>query len=75
MNRGITTICKCDDFYSKDSVSVENAFHTDPRILSCAAVGIPDGKYGEQVTVAFVAKDDAKGLIKEAEIRRQVQEQ
>ncbi|KAF8318005.1 long-chain-fatty-acid-CoA ligase [Clavulina sp. PMI_390] len=36
-----------------DAVSVENAFYDDERVLSCAAVGVPDQRLGE-LPAAFV---------------------
>ncbi|KAG8905781.1 hypothetical protein FRB99_008260 [Tulasnella sp. 403] len=51
-----------------DSVAVENAIYHHPRILDCAAVGVPDRKLGELVAVAVVAKTGHKGHLKENEV-------
>ncbi|KAF8322099.1 acetyl-CoA synthetase-like protein [Clavulina sp. PMI_390] len=39
-----------------DAVSVENAFYDDERVLSCAAVGVPDARLGELPAVFVVPK-------------------
>ena len=39
--------------FSQDAVSIENALYEDGRVLSCAAVAVPDARLGE-LPVAFV---------------------
>ncbi|KAF8322097.1 long-chain-fatty-acid-CoA ligase [Clavulina sp. PMI_390] len=39
-----------------DAASLENAFFEDGRVLSCAAVGVPDQRLGELPVVFVVAK-------------------
>jgi acyl-CoA synthetase (AMP-forming)/AMP-acid ligase II len=50
----------------QDSVSVENAFYADPRILEVAAVGVPDERWGETVAAIVSLRHDCvlehKGL-------------
>ncbi|KAG8874083.1 hypothetical protein FRB97_006173 [Tulasnella sp. 331] len=49
-----------------DSTTVENAVYNDPRVLECAAIAVPDPKYGELVSVMYTTKEGFKGQIKEA---------
>ncbi|KAG9027706.1 hypothetical protein FRB95_007438 [Tulasnella sp. JGI-2019a] len=51
-----------------DSTTVENAVYGDNRVLECAAIAVPDARYGELVAVVFMAKQGFKGRIKEAEV-------
>ncbi|KDQ17285.1 hypothetical protein BOTBODRAFT_602185 [Botryobasidium botryosum FD-172 SS1] len=44
-----------------DSTTVENALYADARIMECAAVGVPDARLGELVTVVAVPKNPWKG--------------
>ncbi|KAF8314527.1 acetyl-CoA synthetase-like protein [Clavulina sp. PMI_390] len=55
-----------------DAVSVENAFYDDERILSCAAVGVPDKRLGELPVVFAVPKHGME--VTEEELLAGVQE-
>lgn len=50
----------------QDSVSVENALYTDPRILEAAAVGVPDERLGELVAAVVSVKPPFQGRVTEA---------
>jgi hypothetical protein len=52
----------------QDSVSVENALYTDPRITEVAAIGVPDDRLGELVAAVVVAKPAFKGQLVEEEL-------
>lgn len=52
----------------QDSVSVENAFYEDDRILEAAAVGIPDKRLGELVTALVCVKPMYRGKVTEAQL-------
>ena len=43
----------------QDAVTVENALYDDDRILSAAAVGVPDQRLGELPVVFVVLKHNA----------------
>jgi len=52
-----------------DSTTVEQALHNDPRILECAAVGVPDKRLGELVAAVVVPRSAwTGGKVKEAEL-------
>ncbi|KAG8911106.1 hypothetical protein FRC01_005926, partial [Tulasnella sp. 417] len=57
-----------------DSTSVENAFYADQRVHDCAAVGVPDRKLGELVTLAVVLKDSTKKNASEAQLIEQAKD-
>ena len=52
----------------QDSVSVENALYTDPRVLEAAAVGVPDRRLGEVVAAIVCVKPAFRGCVSEGEI-------
>ncbi|KAK2463268.1 hypothetical protein APHAL10511_004923 [Amanita phalloides] len=49
-----------------DSVSIENALYTDPRVLEAAAVGIPDDRLGELVAAVVSLKPAYHNQVSEA---------
>jgi len=49
-----------------DSVSVENALYTDPRVLEAAAVGVPDERLGELVAAVVSLKPAYYNQVSEA---------
>lgn len=49
-----------------DSVSVENALYSDPRVAEAAAVGVPDNRLGELVAAVVYIKPEFQGLVTEA---------
>jgi acyl-CoA synthetase (AMP-forming)/AMP-acid ligase II len=49
-----------------DSVTVENAFYADPRVLEVAAVGVPDERLGELVVALVSVRPDYQGQVTEA---------
>jgi acyl-CoA synthetase (AMP-forming)/AMP-acid ligase II len=49
----------------QDSVTVENALYTDPRVLEAAAVGVPDERLGELVTAVVSIKPAYQGYVTE----------
>lgn len=49
-------------------MSVENAVSADERLLEVAAVGVPDAKLGELVTVVACVKPAFKGQVREEEV-------
>ncbi|KDQ17294.1 hypothetical protein BOTBODRAFT_30106 [Botryobasidium botryosum FD-172 SS1] len=52
-----------------DSSMVENALYSDPRVMECAAVGVPDRRLGELVAAIVVPKQAWKGgKVLEAEL-------
>jgi acyl-CoA synthetase (AMP-forming)/AMP-acid ligase II len=53
-------------FPCQDSVTVENAFYADPRILEVAAVGVPDERLGELVVALVSVRPDYQGQVTEA---------
>ncbi|KAF9029002.1 acetyl-CoA synthetase-like protein [Hymenopellis radicata] len=50
------------------SVTVENALHTDPRVLEAAAVGVPDKRLGELVTAVVSIKPAYRGQVTESSL-------
>ncbi|KAF8812455.1 acetyl-CoA synthetase-like protein [Phlegmacium glaucopus] len=52
-----------------DSVSVENAFYADDRVLEVAAVGVPDARLGELVSAVVFIKPAYKGEVTEASLK------
>jgi len=57
-----------------DSVSVENALYTDPRVLEAAAVGVPDDRLGELVTAVVSVKPAFYGQVTEAALVERARE-
>lgn len=51
-------------------MTIENALYDDGRVLSAAAVGVPDTRLGELPAVLVVLKHDAK--VTEAELMESV---
>ncbi|THV00377.1 acetyl-CoA synthetase-like protein [Dendrothele bispora CBS 962.96] len=51
-----------------DPVSVENIIHRDERVMEAAAVGVPDERLGELVTVLVTIKPAYKDQVKEEEL-------
>ncbi|KAI0036751.1 acetyl-CoA synthetase-like protein [Vararia minispora EC-137] len=51
-----------------DSTTVENAASADSRLLEVAAVGVPDSRLGELVTVVAYTKPEFSGKVDEAEV-------
>lgn len=58
----------------QDSVSVENALYTDPRVLEAAAVGVPDDRFGELVTAVVSVKPAFYGQVTEAALIERARE-
>ncbi|KAF8581157.1 acetyl-CoA synthetase-like protein [Ramaria rubella] len=54
------------------SVTVENALFSDPRILDCAVVGIPDKRLGELVTALVVLRAEWAGKVGEDDILEKI---
>lgn len=53
-------------YISKDSVSVENALYSDPRVLEAAAVGVPDEHLGELVATLVTLRPEYVGQVTES---------
>lgn len=53
---------------SQDSVTVENALYSDPRVLEAAAVGVPDERLGELVAAVVSIKPAYQGYVTEASL-------
>ena len=56
---------------SKDSVSVENALYSDPRVLEAAAVGVPDEHLGELVATLVTLRPEYAGQVTESMLLEQ----
>lgn len=50
----------------QDSVTVENALYTDPRVLEVAAVGVPDERLGELVVALVSIRPEFRAQVTEA---------
>ncbi|KAG8991600.1 hypothetical protein FRB94_012375, partial [Tulasnella sp. JGI-2019a] len=51
-----------------DSTTVENAVYNDTRVLECAAIAVPDARYGELVSVVYLTKEEYRGQVREADV-------
>ena len=63
------------DVFLQDSTTIENALYNDPRVLECAAVGVPDAKLGELPVAIVNLKEEFIGQVQEQELHAVVKEQ
>ena len=54
--------------FIQDSTTIENALYNDPRVLDCAAVGVPDAKFGELPVAIVNVKEEYVGKVQEQEL-------
>lgn len=51
------------------SLDLENLISQHPAVSEAAAIGVPDGKWGERPLLVIVPKPDCRGTVTEEEIR------
>jgi long-chain acyl-CoA synthetase len=56
--------------YSVDPADIEDVVKSHPKVLDCAAVGIPHEKYGEEIVVFVVLRE--KGPVDEKELEKEI---